>query len=89
MGEGSYWRRFLSQVLGNELLVAGTWMVVVTRIGVWGGRRGIGPGVPRQVLVPQEWGDMAGSGELSPSCCSTWRRTGECWGPATPGALRS
>ena len=62
MGEGSYWRRFLSQVLGNELLVAGTWMVVVTRIGVWGGRRGIGPGVPRQVLVPQEWGDMAGSG---------------------------
>lgn len=38
MGEGSYWRRFLSQVLGNELSVAGTWMVVVTRIGVWGGR---------------------------------------------------
>lgn len=67
-------------------------MVVVTKVVVWGGRRGVGPGVPCQVLVPQGRGDVAGCGgpkALVLLCLEEDRcRLGSCHARA-PRELRS
>ena len=72
--------------------MAGTWMVVVTKVALWGGRRGVGPGVPCQVLVPQGRGDVEGSGGPKPLvllCLEEDRcRLGSCHARA-PRELRS
>lgn len=45
-------------------------MVVVTTVVVWGGRRGVGPGVPRQVLVPQGRGECGGEWGTQAPCAA-------------------